>query len=68
METKCSQSKGKGKGDFKGIQRKGMVQRTMVKPWSHVGPLIPIGTAKRMVLRWIRGLLLNLFLLSVQLV
>ena len=27
---------------------------------------IPIGTARRMVLRWIRGLLLNLFLVSVQ--
>ena len=27
---------------------------------------IPNGTAKRMVLRWIRGRLLNLFLFSVQ--
>ena len=27
---------------------------------------IPIGTAKRMVLRWIRGRLLNLLLVSVQ--
>ena len=28
--------------------------------------IIPIGTAKRMVLRWIRGLLLNLIHISVQ--
>ena len=28
--------------------------------------IIPIGTAKRMVSRWIRGLLLNLFHISVQ--
>ena len=53
-----------GKGDWeKGkrwIQRKGMVTRGTI-----LGTL-PVGTAKRMVLKWIRGRLLNLFLISVQ--
>ena len=43
---RCSQKgKGKGgKGDLgerrRWIQRKGMVQRTRVKPWSHVGQFL----------------------------
>ena len=39
--------------------------QTLVTRGTFLGT-IPIGTAKRMVLKWIRGLLLHLFLVSAQ--
>ena len=39
--------------------------QTLVTPGTILGT-VPLGTAKRMVSRWIHGQLLNLFLISVQ--
>ena len=47
------------------IQREGLVPRKLVTRGTVLGA-IHIGTAKLMVLRWIRGPLLTLFLISVQ--
>ena len=48
------------------IQRERMVQKKMVKSWSHVGQFLvqfTVAPGKRTVTRWIRGRLWNLFLI-----